>query len=87
MSEIQSVLSYRWWFPFVALLLAAGCITAGLSYAYRVLWLWRNRNMPISDPALAKALEGVDPPPYAMYATFWLAAGIGLAGVTVVLWH
>jgi hypothetical protein len=76
-----------WWIPFATLLFAAGCIAAGLRHAYRALWLWQHRDTPISDPVIAKALGGVKPPPYTIYATFWLAAGIVLAGVTIKLWH
>jgi hypothetical protein len=86
MPEVQSVVSYFWWLPFVTLLFAAGCITAGLGHAYRAVWLWRHRDRPISDPVIAKALEGVKPPPYTVYAALWLAAGMALAGVTIKLW-
>lgn len=87
MAEVQSLVSVLWWLPYATMLFAAGCITAGLGHAYRGLWLWRHRDTPISDPVIAKALEGVKPPPYAFYATIWLVAGIVLAGMTIRLWH
>lgn len=86
MPEVQTVFSVIWWFPYITLLAAAGCITAGLCHAYRALWLWRNQDKPVSA-VVANFLEGVRPPPYAIYAAFWLISGMALAGLTFTLWH
>lgn len=87
MPDVQSAVSLAGWVPLVGLLFAAGCFTAGLGNAYRALWLWRHRNDPISDPKLAKFLEGIQPPPYATYAALWLAGGVVLAVLTALVWR
>lgn len=87
MSAAQTLIETLWWLPFVALLCAAGCITAGLVHVYRALWLWWYRETPISDSVLAEAFDGVKPPPYGTYATIWFAAGIVLTGLAAMLWH
>lgn len=87
MSDVQPAVTLVAWLPIIGLLVAAGCLTAGLGYGYRALWLWRHKGTPISDPLLAKALKGIKPPPYAMYAASWLAAGLGLAVLTAMLWR
>jgi len=87
MADMQSLVAHLWWLPVVGLLSAAGCITVALSNAYRGLWLWLHRNTPISDPVVAKAVAGVRPPPYAIYAAAWFVAGIVLAGLTAMVWH
>ncbi|WP_440986250.1 hypothetical protein ACQHIH_21355 (plasmid) [Xanthomonas sontii] len=87
MSELQSVASLLSWLPLAALLLAGASITVGLRHAYCAIWLFRHRDIPVSDPVIAKALEGVDPPRYGVYAVLWLAAGIVLAGLGIQLLH
>lgn len=87
MSEFEPVASSLWWLPFITLLIAAGCITAGLDHLYRALWLWRHRNTPISDPLIARLVADVKPPPYAAYAAILLVVGIGAAGITFRLWQ
>lgn len=86
MHEVQTVVSVLWWFPYATLLLAAGCITVGMSHAYRALWLWRHQDTPI-NAIVAKALEGVKAPPYFIYAAVWLISGMVLAGLTFIMWH
>lgn len=79
MPKFQPFFGDLWWLPYATLLLAAGSITVGLVYGYRALWLWHRRDTPILDPVIAKLLEDVKPPPYAIYAALWLALGIILA--------
>ena len=74
-----------WWVPPIGLLITAGLITAGVFHAYRAVRLWQLRNTPISDPVIAKALEGVKPPPYALYAAMYFAGGIIMAIATFIL--
>jgi len=87
MVEVQSLLSVLWWFPYITMFFAAGCIAAGLWHAYSCLRIWRSRGTPVSDPIVAEVLEGVKPPPYAFYSAFWCVAGIVLTGLTIMLWH
>lgn len=87
MSEVQPVLALGPWPPYVLLLIAAGCFVAGLWHGFRAVWLWRHRDTPISDPLIAKVLEGVKPPPYALYAAGWCSAGLVATVVAIVLSH
>ncbi|WOB11112.1 hypothetical protein [Piscinibacter gummiphilus] len=87
MPEIEAAAALVGWLPFIGLLCAAGCLTAGLVHAYRAVWLWRHGDTPIHDPLLAKALKSIKPPPYAMYAASWLSVGSGLAVLTAMLWR
>ncbi|MCB4321515.1 hypothetical protein KOE80_04765 [Alcaligenes sp. 13f] len=82
---IQPLATAMWWVPPIGLLITAGLITAGLFHAYRAVRLWQLRNTPISDPVIAKALEGVKPPPYALYAVMYFAGAIAMAIATVML--
>ncbi|MGO3743817.1 MAG: hypothetical protein ACTJG9_00355 [Alcaligenes aquatilis] len=82
---IQPLTTSMWWVPPIGLLITAGLITAGVFNAYRAVWLWQLRNTPISDPVIAKALEGVKPPPYALYAAMYFVGGIIMAIATFIL--
>ncbi|MBH0310136.1 hypothetical protein NDQ41_10060 [Alcaligenes faecalis] len=82
---IQPLTTSMWWVPPIGLLITAGLITAGVFHAYRAVRLWQLRNTPISDPVIAKALEGVKPPPYALYAAMYFAGGIIMAIATFIL--
>ncbi|AYN22000.1 hypothetical protein AB6N01_10150 [Alcaligenes nematophilus] len=82
---IQPLTTFMWWVPPIGLLITAGLITAGVFHAYRAVRLWQLRNTPISDPVIAKALEGVKPPPYALYAAMYFAGGIIMAIATFIL--
>lgn len=84
-SIIQPLATSMWWLPPVGLLITAALITVGLFHAYRAVRLWQLRNTPISDPVIAKALEGLKPPPYGLYAAMYFAAGIAIAIATVML--
>lgn len=84
-SIIQSLASSMWWVPLIGLFITAGLITAGIFHAYRAVRLWQLRNTPISDPVIAKALEGVKPPPYALYAVMYFSGGIIMAIATFIL--
>lgn len=82
---IQPLATFMWWLPPIGLLITTGLITAGIFHAYRAVRLWQLRNTPISDPVIAKALEGVKPPPYALYAVTYFAGGIIMAIATFML--
>ncbi|WP_336580101.1 hypothetical protein [Alcaligenes sp. CHO6] len=82
---IQLLATSMWWLLPVSLLITAGFITAGLFHTYRAVRLLQLRNTPISDPVIAKALEGVKPPPYALYAAMYFAGGMIMAIATFLL--
>lgn len=86
MSEVESAASILWWFPYVSLAISAWCLTAGVACAYRAVWLRRNRDRPVSDPVIAKALASAKPPPYFRFAIGWLALGLCQAAVTFHIW-
>lgn len=56
---------------FLLILIAAACMVAAMVNGYRACWLWLHRKTPISDPVVAKLLEGIKPPPYWFYALGW----------------
>ena len=69
MQEIEPLIVMPWWVPVV---LAAAAISAGLRHVYWMWWGFRVRHVKLS-PELEKALRGVKPPPYALYAGGWFA--------------
>ena len=85
MPAVESVATLLWWLPYALLFFAAGCFVAGLGQARRAVWLWQHRDVPISDPVIAKAVASVKPPPYALYAAGWCSLGIGAAAAALLL--
>nr|CAC79197.1 hypothetical protein 10.1 kDa [uncultured bacterium] len=74
-----SVLSESLWFELgvrvLIVIVAAYALGSAAEAAYKGLWLWHHRNTPISNPTIAKALEGSKPPRYGLHALGWLAFG------------
>lgn len=77
-TPVVSVLSESLWFELGVrvLVVSVACYALGMGAdaAYKGLWLWRHRNMPISNPAIARALERSKPPRYGLHALGWLAS-------------
>lgn len=67
MQGIESLVVLPWWVP---VLFAAAAIAAGLRYAYWVWWRLKARHVKL-DPELKQALQGMKPPPNALYAGAW----------------
>lgn len=82
---VQPLAASIWWLPPLGILITAGLITTGLFHAYRAVRLWQLRKTPIFDPLIAKALHGVKPPPYALYAVAYFIGGAIMAIVTFML--
>ena len=76
MNGVQTISDVLRWLPYVCLPVAAFCLYRMSKDAYAAWFLWRHRNTPISDPVIAKALEGVKPPRYWLYALAWALAAL-----------
>ncbi|ELP8114092.1 hypothetical protein QTS20_004305 [Salmonella enterica] len=74
MNDVQTIFDVLWWLPYAFLPIPAFCLYRLGKNAYAAWFLWRHRNTPISDPVIAKALEGVKPPRYGLYALAWAVA-------------
>ncbi|MEN4967103.1 hypothetical protein ABE562_22255 [Brucella intermedia] len=74
MNDVQTISDVLWWLPYAVLPITAFCGYRMGKNVYAAWFLWRHRNTPISDPVIAKALEGVKPPRYWLYALAWALA-------------
>lgn len=76
MPEVQSFAeTVAPYLAFALILVAAACMVSAAVNGYRAGWLWLNRKTPIADPIVAKALQGIKPPPYWLFALGWVLAG------------
>lgn len=62
---------------FLLMLPVAWALMKAGQAAYRSAWLWRHKG-EFSDPVIAKAVQGVKPPPYLLYALAYLLGAAGL---------
>ena len=60
---------------FALILVAAACMVRAAVNGYRAGWLWLNRKIPVADPIVARALQGIKPPPYWLFALGWFFFG------------
>lgn len=72
---------YLFWLPYALAMMALIAVVCGAAQAYKAVVLWSLRDVPISDPIIAKALEGVKPPRYWLRAIACFAlAGLAAFG-------
>lgn len=77
---------YLWLLRYPLLLWGAFCLMMAASNASRALFLWRHRNMQITDKLIAEALASTKPPRFGLRAAFWVAAAaLCIAGAFVAV--
>ncbi|EPL4055468.1 hypothetical protein MWX51_005577 [Pseudomonas aeruginosa] len=85
MNGVQTLVGSLWWMPHVFVLAAAFCLYRMGANGYAAWFLWRHRNTPISDPVIAKAVEGVKPPRYWLYALAWAFGALELIHIAATI--